>query len=185
MIDENRIFLVFRKSNVAFVFVPKTGCSTLKVMASKESDNIYEKNRPECKVFCFVRNPYSRVYASFMHYMRSDDPNQQGWKRKLKGYNEFNSFVRNRLKFLSEHDWHFKPMRYFIELCPDAEVRRFENFGSDVKEILGSVILKNEHKKPDYRQVYNDESRLIVGQLYKWDIENLGYSFNPTTGVTD
>ena len=175
---KGRNFIVFRKSKIAFVHVPKAGSSTLKYIARYESRDIHEKFCPsDYECFCFVRNPFSRVYSSFRRFAIDLPPNRQAWKRQLQGHLEFIPFVKNRLE--SIRDWHFWSMkRFIVRASPDVRIYKFENFAESMKEILGhEVIHENMSSKPNYHQVYNDECVEIVSRLYKWDIDNLDYSF--------
>ena len=185
-----RNYLISHNHKICFVHVAKTGTTTIAKMIVNEEYPTEELHDMDiwryCKtipifsndwiegydIYCFVRNPFSRVYASFIHFLRS-----YTHRRGMRGDTTFNPFVKNRLKDID--DRHFIPMRHFINRSPaHTKILRFENFAESMREIWGSDIChENKQPKIDYHQAYNDESVKIVSELYKWDIENLGYSF--------
>jgi hypothetical protein len=179
-------FIVYHKRKIAFVFVPKAGSTVIKKLAKEELSDIHSDFCPSgYKCFCFVRNPFSRIFASFWHFAQECSPERSKYKQYMKvqaeilqGYLEFTSFVKCRLAHV--YNWHFKPMKYFMNIAPvNTTILRFENFSSEMEDILNKQIPhKNFNKlKPDYQQQYNNECIEIVSRLYRWDIENLGYSF--------
>jgi len=117
-------FLILYKYKLAFAMVPKTGISSIaKLILDLDDYKITKKrisyskvwrycSKPEIRkkiysdicpdsydAICFVRNPFSRVYSSFKHFTR-----KTGHRRKLKGCNEFNKFVKKEIfKMKNEH----------------------------------------------------------------------------------
>jgi len=192
-----RIFIISHNHKIAFMHVSKVGSTTIAKMIIDEeyptTKDLHDMSiwrycktlKPGIfsdvyidgyKVYCFVRNPFSRVYASFRHFMRGGPNSRLG--RKMNGHTEFNDFVKNRLSGIMNNR-HFLPMKHFIELAPgSAEIVRYENFNKEMGRIWGSDVC-HENAKPevDYRRKYNNESVDIVKRLYRWDIENLGYEF--------
>jgi len=200
-VKKNRRFIILNKYKMAFVLVPKTGfTSMLKTILNEEYsdapldlkdkeiwdycsspevyDKVYNETCPEnYRSICFVRNPFSRVYSSFKHFMKYGAK-----RRKLKGYNEFNSFVKNRLPEIT--DWHFLPMKYFIDYSPsNTEIYRFEEFEQSMKDVFKEVdsTIKIPHENnsyiPDYHEEYSQGSIEIVKSIYEWDIKKFNYSY--------
>jgi len=192
-----RIFIISHNHKIAFMHVSKTGSTTIAKMIIDEEYPTKELHDMDIwkycktlkpgvfsdkyidgyKVYCFVRNPFSRVYASFRHYMRGGEWSIEG--KRLKGYTQFNDFVKNHLSAIMVRDRHFQSMQHFIGLTPKhGEIVKFENFNNEMERIWGSKIC-HENAKPevDYRSKYNSESIDIVKRLYQWDIETLGYEF--------
>lgn len=147
---------------------------TWKWCNSNIANKIYNgKYVKDYKVYCFVRNPFSRVYASFRHFIR----NRHG--KRIVQHLDFNDFVKYRLKEMMG-DKHFMPMRNYINRVPvPMEILRFENLNEELKRIFGREPCHENRKsdKADYHEVYSDESVKIVGELYKWDIDTFGYQY--------
>jgi hypothetical protein len=183
-------YILYHEPKIAFANIPKNASGTLKAIAKHWKKDYLSYTCPKnYRCYCIVRNPYERVYSAFMRTM------EIGIKvpERLHGYTDYNLFVHNELKYISdpshEHgNWHYYPMKWFIERCPkDVTILRFENTHKELQEIFGDLIPfkipnKNKHihsapNRAHYRQIYDDESIKIVSQLYKWDIDNLGYTF--------
>jgi len=76
-------------------------------------------------------------------------------------------------------------MKYFIDYLPShVKLYRFEEFEESMKIILKKVDCdaiiphQNQLVKPDYQKEYSDKSMEIIGKYYKWDLDNLNYTFN-------
>lgn len=185
------MFILIHKRKLAFVRIPRTGNMTIQELAKKEDgisvDNeVFGSHCPgSYRCVCFVRNPFSRIYSAFCRFARYRQPNRQAWRKQLNGYFEFIPFVKNRLATIN--DWHFYPMKHFLEYAPQrTEILRFENIAESMKNIIGYEVphinKSSEFRLPflykaDYREAYDEECIEIVSQLYKWDIDNLGYTF--------
>ncbi|HET8654386.1 MAG TPA: sulfotransferase family 2 domain-containing protein [Longimicrobiaceae bacterium] len=143
--------------------------------------------------FCFVRNPWDRLASAFF-YLSNGGMNRTltPWIRKnILKYESFSDFIRSGLR-TSEvlSDQHFRPQSQFI--CdPDGRPRvnfigRFETIESDYTTIasrLGvdrSLPQTNCSGKRDFRALYDDDTRAIVEEVYRRDIELFGYEFSPT-----
>ena len=143
--------------------------------------------------FAFVRNPFDRVVSAYVfarqggtsHVQPIPDPTYQGAQFKT-----FDVFVRQWLAHvdLLEEDVVFTPQWRFI--CDDRgevivdHVGKVENLMADlavVEKRLGTDIrlddLNRTSRRGDYRSYYDDESREIVSQVYRRDIEMFGYRF--------
>lgn len=140
--------------------------------------------------FAFVRNPWDRLYSAY-RYLKSG-----GWNEKdkawgnthLASYNDFNQFVLgwltpcNILKHI-----HFKPQHEFMSdargnLLVDY-VAYFETLEEDFNKIsahLGIISKLGSHNTnpgDNYRDIYSEEAKAVVAQVYKKDIEYFGYNF--------
>lgn len=103
----------------------------------------------------------------------------------------FQNFVKDRRKLivqssLRKTEW-IQQSFYFRDGFNYDKVIRFENFETDVKEALNEISINfdlipkrrvNEKTKGvHYSTFYDDETINIIGEIYKKDIDLLGYSF--------
>lgn len=141
--------------------------------------------------FAFVRNPWDRLYSAF-RYLKAGgwDNKDKAWAdENLGNYNDFNTFVRQWLTpdNICKH-LHFKPQYPFI--C-DANGRvlvdylaYFETLDDDFRKIARRLNIEadlgchNVNAGSSYRDVYDEESRRIVTEIYAKDIELFGYDFD-------
>jgi hypothetical protein len=144
--------------------------------------------------FTFVRNPWDRLVSAFFFLKAGGrNPKDTEWARKhIYNYESFENFVLSlknkkvRKKILSHQ--HFRPQWHYIVdengNTPFDFIGRIENFKNDFESIkaqLGltgdlSHINKSSHKP--YSYYYKNETKKIVRELYKKDIELLNYSFD-------
>jgi chondroitin 4-sulfotransferase 11 len=194
-----------RAHGVIFVHIPKTaGTSVFKALGQEpgwdtHAPNIaYEQVYPElsrrCFRFAFVRNPWDR-FASAFFFMKSGTnwSLQRDWARRHIGDSDFASFVRRleqplfRRIVLAER--FFWPQSFWLAgasgpIAVDA-IYRFEQLGEAIAALCERLDIPppqqvphlRKVEKPDYRALYDDETRRIVGRFYARDVEALGYGF--------
>jgi hypothetical protein len=128
--------------------------------------------------FAIVRNPYDRLVSEFCW---------TGHKKFYQKHATFEEFIKDLPNLMKLEKYaHFRPQNEFIydsdgNLMVD-EVLRFENFGTEVKQLLNKYGVKANTKKrvnstrrgksDDY---YTDELREIVREHYRKDFELFGY----------
>lgn len=176
------MFIIYRELKIVFIYVPRAGSGTLRSIAKRwTKDFLVRKYPKDYKCYCIVRNPYDRVYSCFARIMAKGKKISE----RLHGHTDFNSFVKHELAHCADPNhiygnWHWYSMESFIRLSKDVTILRFENINKELRKIFGGHIPNvNSYPsaRPDYHQVYNEESKKIVSQIYKWDIDNLGYEF--------
>lgn len=144
--------------------------------------------------FTFVRNPWDRLASAYFFLKGGGlhDGDRRWAARHLAPYDSFDAFV---------HGWvtsdnillgkHFAPQADYLCL-PGKQTTEldfigfFENLHDDyeyVREALGTgqeLAAKNvtRGKGRDYRTYYTDEARERVAEVYRRDIELLGYTFD-------
>jgi len=146
--------------------------------------------------FTFVRNPWSRLVATynFLSAGNIGGKDKQWVENNLKKYQNFDSFVKgwlNRENVYTSH--HFIPQFEFVcieGLEPAVNfIGHFENLEEDFKFVadkLGIQVNKSDSDKiveifvnenKDYTEYYTDETAKIVADVYREDIEIFGYDF--------
>lgn len=143
--------------------------------------------------FAFVRNPYDRLVSCYRDKIRS--PSEFGViaadHKRLYEDMPFNEFVRKVHKIPdNKADKHFKSQHCFVtnskgKLIPNF-IGKFENLDEDFKKIMNRLQVENPPALPqknkskrakDYRKYYDDETKRLVEQRYKKDLELFNYEF--------
>jgi len=137
-----------------------------------------------------VRNPWDRLVSAF-HFLKKGGMNwaDKDWSEKnLAGYDNFEIFVKEWLN--EDNIWkyhHFRPQYNYITLDDNKIAVDFvgyiENITEDFKIITQKIGIQadlgkeNTSKRADYQSYFNPETEKIVAEVYKKDIELLGYDF--------
>jgi len=129
--------------------------------------------------FTIVRNPWDRMVSTF-HFL-------QNWRNRIPKKETFKYYVKTVFKHYGTRcDPHFEhqhPHFYFEGKIFLDFVARYENLKEDWVEIAKAIncdpVLahKNRSKHKDYRTYYDLECAEIVENIYKTDIDLLGYKF--------
>ena len=133
--------------------------------------------------FIFVRNPYDLMVSLFF-YIRQAKVHRDHEKVSAM---EFDEFVRWEIDRKPPLQWHFLTdptngevivnyIGYFETLKEDID---FLKKKFDIQE-AGSIQHKNpsnQRSKKDYRTYYTEESKRLVADYFKEDLQQLGYSF--------
>jgi chondroitin 4-sulfotransferase 11 len=136
--------------------------------------------------FCFVRNPWDKVFSEFRFRIWS-------YQNELTAEASFTEWVKATYvrKDPQFHDWPkmFLPQLEWItdedgRLAVDF-VGRFENLQEDFNTICDAIhidrqVLSHENRSREtnsYRRHYDDETRSIVENIFKADITYFGYKF--------
>jgi Sulfotransferase family len=168
-----------------------TSIGRYKIIFSKKEFDSYFK-------FTFARNPWDRIFSAY-NFLKKGGVNQANkrWAAaNLASCENFDDFIRKHLTPPGIYKQiHFKPQYeflcfpYYHRLSVDF-LGFYENLQSDFEYIKNklsldaSLTLSHENvtatddQQLDYRDFYTDETRDIVGKVYKRDIELLGYNFD-------
>lgn len=141
--------------------------------------------------FAFVRNPWDRLYSAY-RYLKAGgwDNKDKAWaEANLGAYNDFGAFVRQWIskENISRH-LHFRPQCHFIcdgkgRLMVDY-LAYFETINDDFDKIARRLHIDaeighhNVNPGSSYRDVYDEETRKIVADIYAQDIALFGYDFD-------
>ena len=174
-----------------------TSMKRYQIIFSKEEFDCYFK-------FTFVRNPWSRIFSAY-NFLKKGGVNEadRRWAAaNLASYRNFDDFIKRWLKISSIEQYnhlrshiHLRPQYEFLcfpykhQLSVDF-LGFFENVQDDFEYIKNklsldaNLALSHENKTApddkqlDYRDFYTNETRDIVAEVYKKDIELLGYNFD-------
>jgi hypothetical protein len=143
--------------------------------------------------FTFVRNPWDRLVSAyfFLKSGGSDSIDRKWANENLSSYDNFDIFVKKWIDRKNIHTWlHFYPQyKYICDIYGKIQVDfigLFENIENDfsyIKNQIGSssnllFFNKNKIDKKDYKKYFSKETKEIVAQAYREDIELLGYEFD-------
>lgn len=136
--------------------------------------------------FTFVRNPWDRLVScwldkvvKFNFYKFSEE----NWK-KMKDFKNFICYVEE-IGVMTCNDPHLRMQCTLIDLNHIDFIGRFETFEADYRKILdmlgiGEIEISNKNaskNRKHFREYYNDETRQLVAQIYKLDIQIFNYQF--------
>ncbi len=144
-----------------------------KIVVSREQYESYYK-------FTFVRNPWARVFSWYNAVMRDEITKRQFGIVGQPSLKEALGQCLGRR--------HLRPQLYWIKdfsgSIPLDFIGRFENLAEDYQEVCRRLSIDNTilpHKvkgaKQDYREHYDENSKNIVMDFYRDEIEMFGYTF--------
>ena len=144
--------------------------------------------------FTFSRNPWDRVFSAYNFLKKGgfDEIDKEWAETNLKEFDTFDKFVcewintdniNTKNHFVPQHKYICNPRgKVIIDF-----IGRFENISSDFKKITGTLgidlPLKHDNKTDTlknnrYTEHYTTRSEKIISEVYKEDINLLGYRFN-------
>jgi hypothetical protein len=195
----------FESTHSIFVHIPKTAGTSLgeaiygrwvgHVPLSRFAAFDQEKFKSFFK-FSFVRNPWDRLLSAFAHLKGHGEPlasREALWsKLHLAETETFEDFVLGlrdeRFRTLIINDVHFRPQLNWIAL-PGTEriavdfVGRFESLEEDFSRLARRLGVKSElpllkqTDRPPYREIYSKQMRGVAEEIFRNDIDRLGYEF--------
>lgn len=131
--------------------------------------------------FGFVRNPYDRLFSTYINLKYDGHP----WATALKRKYSFRDFVMDFENSKYSNYIHLQPQWNYLstnnQLGVDF-VGRFENLTNDFKAVerligcphkpLEKIRSSSKNREPKY---YDDKMRKIVQKIYTIDFERFGY----------
>lgn len=201
--DRNRYSIrPFDQHKAIFIHIPKVagmsistslfGCLGGGHAKLKNYRAVYKEELDNYYTFTFVRNPWDRLYSAYMFLSQSGNTyNDILVKHEIiDKYRSFEDFV---LRYM-DHDsiyriLHLIPQSEYILENDSTEnlnyIGRYENIDEDFHIICNNLGIVRKQLievnitkiKNDYRKAYTNEMIEKVYDLYKKDIQILGYSF--------
>jgi len=212
--------ILMPKYKIAFIDVAKAGSSTLKDIAvdtcypeCKDLKDRYgvhlymqhgfkypfnptitdcaEEIKDEYKFYMFVRNQYSRIYSSFIHYLVEAGPYADRHQPciYIKNVGTFDTLLNTTaIDEMNKVDIHFYSFRRILSAFPpdiDLTFCHFENFEKELRNIFNNVGCDAHipHKNPkknkiEYTEAYNMKLKLRFLDIYRWDMTHFNYTFD-------
>jgi hypothetical protein len=149
-----------------------------------------------CETFAIVRNPWDRLLSAWREKFtgRSAERYEQLLRRDVTpelartAATDFSTFVRVLPdSALFRSNVHYLTQTALLDGADIAVTGRFERYDEEVRAFLGRIGLghaereipcSNRSSRGDHYSVhYTDETREIVGELYRDDLEQWGYTF--------
>lgn len=197
--------MISHKYKFVFILLPKTGTTSIQSLLTQTvleqpkqgADRHYDKITENVKDYYMIsisRNPFSRVVSLWKFW------DEHLHLRRNRPAMEFTYFVKNFAKiqekicrvFNKQEKIHFYSCVDGIAMSTDNRLShtdidfwiKIENFQQDFNKICDKIgiprqqlphINKSNHKH--YTEYYDDETREIVAEKYKKDIEYFGYEF--------
>lgn len=191
-----------------FVHIPKSAGTSLRAaLYSRGSFHVpairykaFDSNRFDAFFkFCFVRNPWARLFSAFNYLQASRDremtfPDHRWAASYLGGIDRFDDFVllledrarRTEIKryihFRDQIDWISERRADRDRIIVD-HIGRFENLPAEYEFLSRKLGINNDlpvikkGNEEDYRKFYTTKTVDIVAKVYERDIDALGYEF--------
>ena len=177
------------RSDIIFIHIPKSGGTSIGTWLGGltlgghpriEDFLPYKTNQV---TFTVVRNPWDRVVSAY-HYLFYTKKETIFQSYIDKGIPSFEKFIKNLGTVTTEKVW-FNGLNSQCDWIRSGVdiILRFENLEEDFKQIQKITndfrplphLNKSEHRQ--YREYFTDETREIVEQAFKEDIDRFGYEF--------
>lgn len=163
------------------------------------ANEIIELNLEDAKIFneyfcfCFIRNPWDRLVSSYFNIGKKYFESFESYVENAQLINE--QYDAGKDPYLDERWEHarklivnkfFKPQLDFItynnEIIIDF-IGSFENYKEDFKKLCDKlnkpceILHSRSSKHTHYSEYYTNETKEIVGEIYKRDIDYFNYEF--------
>ena len=184
-----------KNGNFIFIHINKTGGTSVgkriglpkkrHLTVREVIDAVGEQAFYQAFVFTVVRNPWSKVVSHYNYRSRRnkvmlDHPiSFRDWIHCCYGENKDDRYYDTPIKFAPQCDW----LRDYNEQIPEIHILKQESLERDfrkVAEVIGvNPVLPhlNRTKTTHYSTFYDEETRNIIGESFKEDIERFGYQF--------
>jgi len=192
--------MISDKYKTIFIHIPRTAGTSIEFALGKsDSKNkhrivksyieIYgEEKWNKYFTFTFIRNPWDKMVSHYHQGYYNDNVRttpigiitKKGFKYFLENYKQA-PWEPDPLTFknILEVPEGYKPLDF---------IGRFENLKEDFTKVCEKIGLKDKlkcingniksRKHKHYSEYYNEETKQMVYEMYKWDIETFDYKFS-------
>jgi len=156
------------------------------------SEQINKLNAQDSFKFCITRNPWDRFFSLYQYFynMREDHMFYKYNPSIIKVVRRYDTFEKFCCAFpeLEIKNFHFYPQSKYIFLddliIPDY-IGKIETISEDINELAEMMNVKltrefphsNKSNQLNYRTQYNQKTKNMIAEVYKMDVERLGYDF--------
>lgn len=135
--------------------------------------------------FAFVRNPWDRFVSGWLNKVVRKNA-LQFHPKKLAHLQKFRNFVSYCAELdLETCNSHFRHQCKLVDLNEVDFIGRQENFEEDIREVFGTLGISLQEvpaanasrNRLHYSSYYTDETRRMIGTIYRKDIQLFGYTF--------
>lgn len=184
------------KRDFVFIHIPKTaGTSITKIIgepfqkhntAKVVIETIGREQWEKAFKFTVVRNPFDKVHSWYKFRIMHNQSNMKkkpisfkDWVACTYGESKDPYYYYRALNFEPQVEW-LKNEKGEIEM---DQIVRFENLATEFNEVAEIVGIDsqlphiNKTAKTNYRDFYDDETRLIIEKAHQEDLETFGYKF--------
>ena len=163
-----------------------------------ETEQAYLLNSKDIFRFCFVRNPYSRIFSAYKNKIFNDDPQYLHLHSKIRkdatrlsnnkiSFIDFALFITSDKKGSNDHHWGHQHLLLYDNEINYSFIGKFEFFTKDFKFVLKKLkaekdVIRTIPDKINETPVvggglssYNYELAEIVYQKYRFDFERYNY----------
>jgi hypothetical protein len=137
-------------------------------------------NFDKIKVFSVVRNPYDRIISDLFHY-KLIKPNFS----KEEVFNIIkNKYIYKKKSEMHKYDNHVAPQYLYVtdnneELIKNIKIFHTETLNENNDELNSfagiNINIKQSNVNKDYSKYLNNDSILLINEIYKKDFELFGY----------
>lgn len=187
--------------NIVFVFIPKTGTTTIITQLSQIDPVLFPFHAPHRTAiqfraidplydskfsFSIIRNPFQRLVSLWQHDIRAELGKKNMAYAK---YHDFNTWI---LEQATHNEWHRSgwalPQWYWVSDSNKVIVTklfRFEYYREGLNELsniigitLDSDMITNESmKKLHYKDIASPETKKIMLELCRLDCDKFNYDW--------
>lgn len=199
------LWMISHKHKCIFIHIPRCGGTSMEIFLSggnwwgvdqgktkhliaSTAKHIYKEYWDDYYKFSFVRNPWDRM-VSMAKYSKTYGVTLGENFIDFSEY--FKKYPNIEVDPVSESaNGHFTAINNSVYLNILNEeldfIGRYENMRSDFNHVLSCIGLDNvelvnnkrhQSAHAHYTKYYNEETRQIIGEKYKKDIEYFGYTF--------
>jgi len=150
----------------------------IKYVGQKKWDNVYK--------FAVIRNPWDRVVSQYKFRTKTNKSNMEEnpisfkeWVTKVFKENDPYYFGKRPQMYIPQVDW-LKNKDGKIDI---DKIIRFENLNQEFKIVADHLGINNTlphlnaTKKANYHDFYDEETKDIVSNWFREDIETFNYNF--------
>ncbi len=187
--------IVNHQQKYVFVSIAKTASTSIRRRLGYFDDpppEIYHmflrdiiKQQPKAKdyfKFAFVRNPYDRLYSTYINLKYDGHP----WAVDIKKKNTFREFVLDFNESKYSKYIHLQPQSDYIMYDNKIAVNflgKFENLKENFRTVENILKISNKELKKlrssgtkhSESKFYDEDMKNIVREIYKEDFERFGY----------